>query len=121
MKRTPLRRRPRRSVGEINSKLWNDGMERRCILAGAPDHECEGPVDPHHVIPRSRLRREGLGTHEWDRRNRAPACRKAHEEHHTRKRPLPRAVLPGCAIEFAFEHDLLGYIERVYPTTEEAR
>lgn len=117
MKRSPLQRKTRlrrgrrKPVGVIVADIWRDGLHReRCVVCGTRSN-----LDGHHVVPRRVLIRNGFADFVMDRRNRAAACRRCHESHECRHRPILRGELPASVFEFAAELRLEWYIDRHYP------
>jgi hypothetical protein len=90
-----------------------------CVLAGREGHICSGPLDPHHVVEKATLRKRGLVSELWNPDNGIAVCRKAHDDHTTRFRPLPADVLPAEAHEFAARLGLTHLIDRIYPRPAE--
>jgi hypothetical protein len=86
----------------------------RCILADL--HDCDGELDPAHIIPKQTLRKLGLPeVVVFDHRNGVAACRKAHRRNDTGLERFPRELLPPSAFEFAKQHKLEHLIEKLYP------
>lgn len=95
------------------------------VLAKRPILELEdrriGIVDPHHVIPKQRLRLyppwrrleyEELWAIVWDPDNGIPVDRGYHELLTTAMRKLKSTELRAENIAFARRHDLFGYLLR---------
>ena len=87
-------------------------------------------LDPHHIISQRSIRRymgqfrKYLTGEEWeaklvallyDARNGLCVCRECHQAHEKRTKPIPRALVPAAAVEFATELHLEWQIERDYP------
>ncbi len=117
MRRTAIRRQPRRKTAswaaeDLPRKMWLEGMERTCLMRDVS--VCEGQIAGHHAITRQDCRKHGL--EEWSHQNRFGLCYRHHRRHHSRHEPIPRSLLPGSVIEFAWKGDLLWLLERVYPS-----
>lgn len=137
-----LRRRAplKKTRGPRRSPMWNPNREDAAAFQAAVLDASRGldvvtgepAVDAHHIIPKRAIRRyvsarvrDGTVSKEaapkllrrllWDRRNGLAVSRKTHDEHETRRRPIPRRYLPGSAIAFAQELGLVWMIERDYP------
>ncbi len=112
-RRTPLRAKPRRSskTEREERKNWPVGAEPICVMAGLS--KCDGPLECHHAIYRQTLRSHGLP--QWPHEVRQTLCSQHHRRHHNGREKVPRSLLPGCLIEYAFVHGLLGWVERTYP------
>jgi hypothetical protein len=105
----------------IKSECWHEGIGHVCAVCGNRyRNECEA----HHVLRVQTLRTQasvrGFDFEQvrWDRRNRLPVCAVCHQRHHSRFRPIGRAVLEACApkvFQFARELGLLHVLEREYP------
>lgn len=127
--------RPLGNLAQERPRLFRDSAFRRsnglCVVSSQPAD------DAHHVIAKQTLRkhaaaiakREGLGAADrvelresllWDPRNGVAVTRYVHDRHTKAVERIPRAALPGCAIEFAREQGLLWLIERDYPEKEDA-
>lgn len=104
----------RKPAGVIQTESWRKNLGP-CALKGLPGHVCEGKVRGHHLIPRQSLRRHGFVLFEWDIRNRLSVCDRAHHSHHTRARPIPRALLPESVFVFADELGLGWLLSKLYP------
>src|SRR5688500_7119207 len=83
-----------------------------CVLRRADD-PCGGPCDPHHIIPKQRLKAHSstLSRQErmelvWDPRNGVPVCRHHHHQLSVGFRRLHHLKLPPEAVEFASDHGL---------------
>jgi hypothetical protein len=99
MKRKGLRSRPKPhpSVERVLARDFRKAVLRGpCLACGA------SPDDPHHVVYQQHLRERTLPL--WDWRDGVPLCRRCHDAHHNRSRPLCCSLLPDAALEFAFEH-----------------
>lgn len=88
-----------------------------CVMG--PD-ECEGRVEAHHVVTRQTLRKHGLEIEEWNVDNRMGLCERHHDRHHARSQPVQMELVPGVAVDFAFELGLEWWLERYYPADEAA-
>lgn len=94
-----------------------------CWFKTITPHECDGPIDPCHLMPKQRLRnianQRGYNEAEmlrlvWDARNGVPGCR---AYHHKLDNGFLRAYsdqLPVSAHEFAREWDLEWELEQIY-------
>lgn len=67
----------------------------------------------HHIVNRQACRKHGAP--EWDARNGVPVSKRRHERHHSRVEPIRRNELPGEVFEFAEEHGLGAWLDRMYP------
>jgi hypothetical protein len=78
-------------------------------------------VDRHHAIDKQQLRKRGLDV--WDLRLQIDAGRPCcHGPHTSRVRTIPREFVPYQAEEFAAEHGLTWWLDKVYGTrTDEGR
>jgi hypothetical protein len=79
-----------------------------CACGQLPEHPA---VHGHHIIPVQTL--EVKGAPLWDRRNRMPVAFDCHMDHHAAARRLPLAR-DHPVWEFAGEHGLTWYLERIY-------
>lgn len=85
----------------------------RCILADL--HECDGPLDPAHIIPKQLLRRRGFSEQVvYDPRNGIAACRKAHRRSDSGLERFRLELLPLSVFEFAAEHGLTDRLNSLY-------
>lgn len=88
-----------------------------CVLKGHA-YPCDGALDPHHVIPKQRLKqRHGLSPAQrrelaWDARNGVPVCRRHHELLTNRVMRLPHEVVPGEVFAFAHDYGLDHLLDR---------
>ena len=91
---------------------FGEDVVDRCLREGP---QCDGRLDLHHVIYQQTLRKHGHAGLTGDFRNMVVLCRFHHEQHHSRFRPIPAALLPEEAWEFADELGLTWWVERFYP------
>jgi hypothetical protein len=101
------------------------------VCGGCGTNEC-GARQPHHIVYQqwivehvrtlahnARLTEaehaELLARLLYDPRNGMPVGYNCHRRHHSRHDPIPFALLPPAALEFAAELGLTHRIERVYP------
>jgi hypothetical protein len=89
----------------------------RCEVCGeapAPGDRLEG----HHVLPQQKIKRI-VGSVSLERltdlRNHLACCKRCHDGHTSRLRPIPRHVLSATAFEFAAELGLTWHVEKSYP------
>jgi hypothetical protein len=125
VKRSPLKRtgglkrkRKERWSGDLAAAVfWHDTVigPHRCVMPG----EHFGPIQGHHVITKSRLKREGLSDAVWDVRNGVPVCELHHAQHHAHRERLPRELLPAGVFEFAADYGLGWVLDREYPEQEQ--
>ena len=118
----PLKRRsPKMSAIERRAKdLFSMAVlaKGKCVM---DDYECSPIVDPHHIVPKQRLKnRPGLtdqGRMElvWDPRNGVPLCRTHHSRVTVGFRRLAPSMVPTEALEFASEYDLGWALEQEVP------
>ncbi len=83
----------------------------RCPVTG------EQTVTVHHAIPQAKLREAGLGEDaRWDARLAVALSQKAHDNHHSRRRPLTRSELSEGVWAFSADHGGIfdWYLERTY-------
>lgn len=97
----------------MNFKRTVLGLDRCCLAHESMLH-CDGSLDAHHAIPQQVLRKHALHEHLWDVRNGISVCRHAHEQHHSRYRPIPFSCLPERTLEFAREFGFTEYLQRMY-------
>jgi hypothetical protein len=76
---------------------------------------CEGIVEPHHLLPKRLLRREfGRGTLlVYDPRTSVPVRRWHHDLLEWRRVELLVGEWPAAALEFAAEHGLMWWVDRL--------
>lgn len=121
-------------------------MANRCFLEGRGP--CDGRIDPHHLIPQGRIKREyprgvwrlatgelvkanrqttgpfgnvarvTLGMLLEDRRNLISVCRRHHDQLHWKRERIELPDLPAEAHEFARELGMMWSLERDYPRRE---
>lgn len=111
MRRTELKRKPRRSEPrEQGAIVWARAARLgRCAVCNRQAHH------GHHIITKQELRRRGAAELLWDLRNMLPVCADCHARHHHAFRRIRRRELPAAAFEFAAELGLEWLIERTYP------
>ncbi len=88
-------------------------LDRGCVFHDDP-WDCRGPLQAHHVIRQQDLRKRGWHHLLWDPRNGVTLCRRAHEQHTSRFRPLPLFCLPERCVVFASELGMGDYLRRFY-------
>lgn len=103
---------PRR--GDIVSTIWRRDLGA-CVVCPFEGGTCAGPVEAHHLIPASVLRKHGLQAFLMDLRNRAAVCSHRHEQITTAYKPFPVELLPGAFFEFAADTGLMWWVDRHYP------
>lgn len=116
MRRTGLRRRPRRTLPSVQAAIeWKRRRVYRCAVCNRQAHH------RHHIIYVQHLLRlapdHGRPIEEvlWDLRNMLPLCESCHSRHHSAFSRIPRHLLPDEALEFAAELELGWFIVREYP------
>jgi hypothetical protein len=112
VKRTPLRR-TRRTGRKCPMEWW-------VFIAGQRCANCPKPAtDPHHVLTRNRLEREGMTVAVDDLDNCLPLCADCHAGHH---RPgvtdsrLRRDRLRAENVGFAERVGLMWLLDEQYPS-----
>jgi hypothetical protein len=89
-------------------------VDRGCLIHDDP-MDCSGELQVHHVITQQQLRRAGRDDLLWDPANGISLCEKAHRQHHSGFRRVPRGVLPRRCLTFASTYEFDYLIERYYP------
>lgn len=94
-----------------------------CYFRNHFPHQCEGPIDPCHLLPKQRLRtiaaRREYGEGKtlaliWDHRNGIPGCRAFHHRLDNGFIRLYWDQLPPAAQHFARDWDLVDEMKHVY-------
>ena len=100
------------------------GMMPGCFGQTIQPHQCDGPRDPMHLIPKQILRREAKSrdytdqeTWElvWDARNGTPGCRWFHGMMDNRMIVVPQNRLPRAVVDFAYDTGFVSALDRIYP------
>lgn len=102
MKRSQLRRKPRRQENEaerISHELFREAArkQRCCQMCGKAGQDWH----PHHVVYAQHLRRAGQPI--YDTRNAMRLCVECHASHHNRSKVIPLVKLTLAHIEYAFQ------------------
>jgi hypothetical protein len=134
MRRTPLRRKPRRSrrtpVADesLARRFWQTSVRRGgCVMCNSfpvPRALREGRlvdlrlIEAHHVLAKRHLKRRGHAGRLWDTRNGMGLCRYHHERHENWSQRIPYELVPADAHEFAAELTLDWLVEREYPRAQ---
>jgi hypothetical protein len=126
MKRSPIKRRPKRmSTAEREAKAHfrETVLSSPCLFAQTRhNHDCDGPLDPHHVLRQSYLRTHfsTFGDAKWERvhdpQNGVPLCRAAHDAITTRADWIMKHELPARVVDFAEDWGLGWLLEREVPS-----
>lgn len=66
------------------------------------------------MIEKKTLKKRGLKHLLWDTDNGLCACERAHRRHTNRSQPIERCLLRPENDAFAFKHDLVDVLDRVY-------
>lgn len=88
--------------------------EGRSQLTGAVDY----PMDPHHAIPKSLLKRIAPEL-VWEPDGGMLLTREEHDAHHGRSIVITFEQLPDYVVRFAEQHDLMVWLERYHPHREQ--
>lgn len=101
MRSSRLKSKPRRARTDEEALAHREFVEaareqRVCAVTGK-----SGPFDPHHVVEKSWLKREGLPLD--DRRNALRLSPDVHANHTTGMEQVPQRCLTDANIEYAFE------------------
>jgi hypothetical protein len=86
-----------------------------CIGSLILGHECVGPLQAMHVVPKQTLKRRGLRHLLWDPVNGVCGCRRIHTRHDGKVELIPRELLPARCVRWAADHDVLDALERHWP------
>lgn len=78
-------------------------------------------IQGHHILAKRHLRVAHAESRFWDTRNGMALCSLHHHRHEWRMQPVPFALVPDEALEFAGELNLLYVIENEYPGIEDLR
>lgn len=101
-------------------KVLNKGG---CWLRQITPHECDGPIDPCHLMPKQRLKmlanRRGYDEAKtlemvWDPRNGVPGCRAYHHRLDNGFIRIYWPQLPAHALNFAADWDLEWEMEQQF-------
>lgn len=125
MRRRPPTRTQRARLSLLEraaSECWHaDVVAGGCVMCRAFPPSVDSSlafmvrrVQAHHVIPKERLKREGLHEYLWDRSNGIALCLYHHERHHGYNQRVPRSLVRHTE-PFAREHGLLALLDREYP------
>lgn len=105
----------------LNFRINVLAMKGGCVMRRAYS-PCDGPLDPHHLIPKQRLKAHALGLSEderiellWDPDNGVPVCRKHHELLTTAAERIRPSKVPHLAITFAGRHNLMWALWKECP------
>jgi hypothetical protein len=120
LRSTPLRAKPKPKRTDAEAALseawWSTVAKgKRCVRCGT-----RWRVQGHHVLAQQFLRRlaKSLGvpasTLLWDVRIGMPLCETCHARHTNRIDPIPLALVPASAFEFAIEYECRPRLEREY-------
>lgn len=99
--------RPRPKEGPLSPLEWRltvwDLDRGRCVQCGQAVRRLGDSWEwqAHHVVPKQRLRREGLHARVWDAANGVVLCRRCHERHELAVRRVSPKNLPGRCRDFA--------------------
>jgi hypothetical protein len=86
-----------------------------CIGAAMIGHECDGPLQAMHVVPKQTLKRRGLRHLLWDATNGVCGCYAIHRRHDSKVELIPRELLPARCVGWARAHGVLDALERHWP------
>lgn len=101
-------------VGPMES-IYRRRMRQKCWFRGIKEHECDGPLDRAHLIPKQRMRIKNLPDEVvWDKRCWVWACRRSHTMFDHIGIDLKRSQLPDGVEEFALEYGLGWSLDRDY-------
>lgn len=89
-------------------------MARGCEVCPGRAEVCEGPVQAHHVIDKSLLKKRGLHSLIWHQANGMGVCFRAHRRHTNRTQPIERRLLRRDHFEFAALYRLNDALDRRY-------
>lgn len=101
--------------GEASEAFKVAVSQMPCIRAGVFDHECDGPMQAMHVVPKQTLKRRGLEHLLWEIANGVNGCKRAHTRHDGKVDLIPRTWLPFEAFQFARRHSLVDAVHRHWP------
>jgi hypothetical protein len=94
-----------------------------CWLKTITPHECDGPIDPCHLLPKQRLKniakQRGYTDDEtlrlvWDERNGVPGCRAFHHKLDNGFMRVYWSQIPMDAYAFAHDWDLEWEMEQMF-------
>lgn len=88
-----------------------------CIGRLIPGHECDGPLQAMHVVPKQTLKRRELRHLLWTPENGIAGCERIHRRHDLAVEKIDRALLPQRCIDFARKHGLMDALERHWPSS----
>lgn len=130
MKRSSLKRKPRRSRAVAPPEVayarryWRASVTRGgCVMcreyplspAQRIGREQElSRIEGHHVLAKRHLHNEGYSDRLWDVRNGMGLCSYHHDRHERWMQRVPFRLVPDSAVEFADELRLLPLLEKEY-------
>lgn len=122
------RKRESKAGKEARHAFYEQVLNKgHCWLKQITPHECDGPIDPCHLLPKQRLkniaRQREYGEEEtlklvWDERNGIPGCRAYHHRLDNGFLRIYWEQLPAKAYEFMADWDLEWEMEQLFRKEE---
>lgn len=119
-----MRKRETKAGKEARHRFYEEVLAKGpCWLATIHPHDCDGPIDPCHLLSKQRLKRiakdRNYNEREtlalvWDSKNGVPGCRAYHHKLDNGFIRLTWAQLPLEAHAFAFGWDLEWEMEQTF-------
>jgi hypothetical protein len=114
--------KPSKAEREARDRFRELVLRGPCLFSESrPDHECDGELDPHHLIRKQLLRdafmrREDRLDHIYAPEIGVPLCRRAHELVTVHSTNVFREEVPARAVDWALEHEVVHLLERCCPS-----
>lgn len=126
LKRTPLRRRPKKRVSaaerQRSYRWYVNATQRGCVMCKhfpPVVDKCQLPdvhrMRAHHVVPKAALKQRWLDNEIYNDLNAMGLCEYHHARHHSFTQRVPRSVLTADHEHFALTHNLMWLLDEEYP------
>jgi len=119
------RKRETKAAREARLNFYTEVLSMPgCWVREVLPHECDGPMDPCHLIDKSwlkthaaftlRLDEAGVLACVWDARNGRPGCRRGHNLFDSPFTTVLSSELPESVFGFATDYKCLHRLEHMY-------